>query len=531
LEVLYEALDHALTSGSAEPGRSDGRTPVERVLAHEQRAWTRLAPPPETDEDLRAAAVALATLAGAEDHDQAHRLLACVPQLSDPDGAGLRENVIAWLAGLYDGPALLNPLRPDKLGETLIAGVLQTPEGTDLLTAVLMLPDDAQVTRTLDVLARTTTSHPATVVTAARAVSAVRGDLTDRARAQARPTPGRQASRLLGAGLTRLLLGPLASAVTNPQTVPDADHPDYRYHLGVDYRRLGDLAIDGGQVEQARELHTRAKGIDERLVAEDPDNPTYRFALSFDYIRLGDLAIDSGQVEQARELYTRMLGIDEQLVAEDPDNPAYRHALGMDYERLGDLVRGSGQVEQARELFTLKLGIDEQLVADDPDNPTYRYSLGNDYERLGKLAIDSGQVEQARELYTRMLGIDELLVAEDPDNPTYRYALGIDYERLGKLALDCGQVEQARELYTRMFVIDEQLVAEDPDNPTYRYALGIDCERLGELALADGQVEQARELYSRMLNINEQLVALDLDNPSYREALGSAEQGIRSLDA
>ncbi len=156
LDVLFEALDQVLSAERAvAPG---GGMPDQRVLDHEARYWVGA---PQYPGDARAnrlrlaQCVALATLAGAEHTEDARRLLGCVPQLADATPAQLQAHV-EWLAGLYPGRHLLNPLEPDRLGEVLVAGVLanEADAGQAVIGCVLELPSDAQVTRCLETMTR-----------------------------------------------------------------------------------------------------------------------------------------------------------------------------------------------------------------------------------------------------------------------------------------------------------------------------------------------------------------------------------------
>ena len=53
---------------------------------------------------------------------------------------------MAWHASLYDGPGMLNPLQPDRLGEALVAQVVRGQDyPADLLGKVLALTSDRQV--------------------------------------------------------------------------------------------------------------------------------------------------------------------------------------------------------------------------------------------------------------------------------------------------------------------------------------------------------------------------------------------------
>lgn len=149
LEVLFEALDLALGGESVPGGRP--LSPVERVLERERRFWQRS--DPQLDPGLKEAVAALSTLAGAATDEEAQALLAVVPAFP---GVAATEwhRLVAWHTRLYDGPGVLNPVRPDRLGETLVSQFLarQADGGATLVVALLSLPSDSQVAHCLDVL-------------------------------------------------------------------------------------------------------------------------------------------------------------------------------------------------------------------------------------------------------------------------------------------------------------------------------------------------------------------------------------------
>lgn len=130
LEVLFEALDQALIScgdsltahaGTGPEGSGD-RSPVGRALTHEEDYWQVTAPPSLRGEpELLRQCVGLATLAGAASHIEADSLLSIPPPLIEATAAPERQKLISWLRESYTGPAMLNPLRPDRLGEALAA--------------------------------------------------------------------------------------------------------------------------------------------------------------------------------------------------------------------------------------------------------------------------------------------------------------------------------------------------------------------------------------------------------------------------
>ncbi|MET7803150.1 tetratricopeptide repeat protein [Micromonospora chersina] len=528
LDVLLEAFDAAL---SGPHWQSDGRPPVDRALDHEARRWYhRLA---DLDPRLVRQCVALATLAGAHDDAEAQALLGL---MTDSAAAPVRSRIDQWLRGLYDGPDRWNPLRPDRLGEALIARILGEHEdhGLALLTAVLALRSDKQVERTLDVLIRLAT-HPAVADVAAVALADGYVGLvqrcTDQARAGHRRSP-MTAHQPSASGPARTgLLDSLCRAHIALLTADRvADLPiTVQARLSVAGDTLGDLAREYGRSADARVIFTTALAIDKRRCELEPDNTRHARDLAISYNKLGNLARDSGQGEQARHLYQQALTIRERLATAEPDNTSYARDLAISYERLGDLARDSGQGEQARHLYQQALDIAERLATAEPDNTTYARDLAISYNKLGDLARDSGQGEQARHLYQQALDIAERLATAEPDNSSYARDLAISYERLGDLARGSGQGEQARQLHQQALDIAERLATAEPDNTTYARDLAISYNKLGDLARDSGQGQQARHLYQQALTIRERLATAEPDNTSYARDLALSYERLGDL--
>ena len=119
LDVLFEAFDVAL---SGPDWQASNLPPVDRALDHEARHWK--AQMPGVDARLLRGCVALATLAGARDDEEARALFELLCELTGEPAAQARGQLHSWLRALYDGPDVWNPLRPDRLGEALVARVL-----------------------------------------------------------------------------------------------------------------------------------------------------------------------------------------------------------------------------------------------------------------------------------------------------------------------------------------------------------------------------------------------------------------------
>lgn len=365
LEVLFEALDHAFTGG---PRGAQDPPPVHRVLEHESKYWAATAPA-DLSAELRRRCVALATLAGAADESEAHNLLTATTRALAPDSAEeLRASCVDWLAGLYPGGALLNPLRPDRLGEALVsrllrderaaverggpplrAGAARSGRGADpagaLLGSVLTLPGNYQVASCLDVLARLAAYDQVVALSVCAALAELHAQLVGRAEAQARETREQPGRTTVTGGLIRLFAGEVGQRLIDVR----AGDAGFQNNLALTFTRLGDLATRAGQYAQAERIYAGGLEIRQRLAEVVRGLNQYMYDVSASYERLGAVAHRTGDVRQAERHFREAIAAAEAAVRRDPANAGYRHALAEYHGRLSAELLAARRVDEAME--------------------------------------------------------------------------------------------------------------------------------------------------------------------------------------
>ncbi|WP_157975113.1 trypsin-like peptidase domain-containing protein, partial [Glycomyces dulcitolivorans] len=280
LEVLFEAFDQARTR---QLGRAPDATepPVSRVLDHERAYWRKTSGGTIEQEHLDRAIVA-ATMAGAASREEARAaILAANPALDTPEDSEALATVQAWAERSYSGGQVLNPLRPDRLGEALCAEVIceteaagDPSEGLELrdpglLPRLLSLPDDDQVANVLDLLARLTAYDPQVAVLTAVALLETHTDLVPRAERQTEGRVEQPGHYALAQQLHRLLRPQITGHLSSITTELMAQHSQatsLRRDLSVSYNRLGDLAQEAGDAETAGRYFRDSLVIVEALV-------------------------------------------------------------------------------------------------------------------------------------------------------------------------------------------------------------------------------------------------------------------------
>jgi tetratricopeptide (TPR) repeat protein len=555
LEVLLEAFDHALSDGVT----STNRPPVDRALGHEQRYWEPT-PAGLAPAGCRAA-VALATLAGADDDQTGDELLRVLPIFAGPDAAALRRETVAWLGRLYVGPLAINALRPDRLGEALVAATLsaQPDAGRALLLSVLRLRDDAQVSRSLDLLARLAAADPAGAAVVADALFDCHRELVERAETQAHGADGRPGRLDLAVGLQRLLASALSTRMEALAGVDTAalsglslsynqigdlarrsgrsDRAGQLYRmcldirrdlvrrhpadvhlareLSISYNKLGDLAHRTSQTPRALELYGLGRQLRERLVRENPGNLALQSDLAGSYGRLADVAAETGERSQADVLYRERHEICARLVLQEPGNPGYNRDLSLSYDKLGDLATEEHRSPQAKTHYEAGLAIRERLRDRAPQDAAIARDLSNSYARLGDLHADAGEWPEAWSRYQQALTIRRRLSEVEPDNTTFARDLFQSYERLGSVADSRGERGPARELYRQGLAIVERLAAAERHDTTFARDVSVILTDLGDVARDEGDWEDARALFSQGLDGAQRLLALEPENVTF----------------
>ena len=380
LEVLFEAFDLALAGEPEDPTATRALPPVDRVLAHEAKYWAANAPAALTV-DQRSRCVALATLAGASNRIEAATVLvAGVPALAEDSARPLREATIDWLAGLYSGSGLFNPLRPDRLGEALVADLLkrrrigiQEP-GHALLGSILTLPSDRQVAACLNLLARLSAYDRGVAAVTAAALGEVHAHLLARAQAEAREAPDQPMQATVVGGMIRLLASDLGRllAATNRGDL------SFQGELSATFRQAGDLADGSDQPVQAVRLYQYALEVQQHLIARGGGGSGHKDASATICARLGSVATRAGELADAEHWYLEAIGLVEAALSAEPADIARWNLLADYYgelsrvqgegERLEESQRSAIAVIEFRRRARLTLAPPEPAESPDPDD-------------------------------------------------------------------------------------------------------------------------------------------------------------------
>ncbi|MGW6568867.1 tetratricopeptide repeat protein [Streptomyces sp. NPDC054975] len=191
--------------------------------------------------------------------------------------------------------------------------------------------------------------------------------------------------------------------------------------------KLGEIARQSGGPagrHTAHDHYRTALSLAEHVVDADPHHPGDRRELGVVQERLGLLAMEHQELDEAAEWYARALAVRRALVAELPGDPQARRDLGVQYERLGDLALRRGDLEAARAHYDESLSLRRSLLGDDPRDLATQRDLSVVCERLGDVALLTDGPEQARQWYDDSFAIlDAAFGPRHPETRTLRKKL------------------------------------------------------------------------------------------------------------
>jgi serine/threonine-protein kinase len=179
----------------------------------------------------------------------------------------------------------------------------------------------------------------------------------------------------------------------------------------------------GRDAAEAERTLVEARDLAERLRADYPAIARYQDLAASVLNNLANaIGLDPPRLAEARDLHTRAIIIQERLVAMAPDVPDYLAKLATMRDSLANLLRGRGALDQAEALYRQELADRARLAAEHPQVIAYRFGHGQALHNLADLLLERGRPGDAlpleREALRQLLGVYRTNIR----NPTFRMA-------------------------------------------------------------------------------------------------------------
>jgi hypothetical protein len=501
---------------AVEASAADGSRPRDLLafaLERERRYWgtyTNADLPPSVD--VRAQAVAVATLTTADSGAEAVAALAALPELPEDQ----RWPTARWLRDLYPRGSSATvgsggwfvPLEPDLLGEALVAEVLDKRNLPDLPAELLRrAPADAQVRRTLAVLARASRGQEEAVFTALKRALAAHLDTiwplaidvakeggplgfalaaalrdADDAELAARiyaALPGRTVE------LGEVAVEALDQALAAAEAASDAPDDDPRvaellHELATRRARLG-------ETDAALAAAERAVTIRDRLAAEDPETYLPRLAASLN--SYSARLASEGRPEEALVAARRSEAIRAELARSDPEQFEADWAVSLN--NLAIRLADNGHHDEALEAVRDAVEIRKRLARD--GSPLRRHELAASLSNLSGRLARAGEIDEGFAAAEKAVEIRRELAAAHADE--YEIELPRGLNALALRLRDKELLEEALEPIAEAVAIRRRLAGARPDAFMHELSRSLQNQavRLGEAGHAEEAVDAARE--------------------------------------
>jgi glycosyltransferase involved in cell wall biosynthesis len=535
---LYLQMAALLALHGERPTTAEGLTKA--LLNHERRYWRGLlthfawAEPECHAQQL----LALATLAGGF----------AAPKEAQPYWAKLNGNALSVaefnalfhaLAPLYPGKQGLQAVRPDLLGEALVAQDLLCPEAADLLDAVLSNNASQSIRRhALTVIARLSGQrldlHETLIEAMVRhfahcchEIAEVSMETTgclpylaEAAFARLSPAIKSQVCGLLESVISEesVQLAELSCLVTG--FLVGKCHEKLTKKNCVDSvaayaRALGNHSITlarTGRNEEALCSSFEAVRLVEQLNAKVPQRFESDYAM-----QLGNYSVDlsnAGQGEEALKHSQQSMTIFQRLSQKKPD--LYEKNYAQSLSNYATDLRDAGQEEEALKHSQQSVAIFHQLAQ---KNPRYEPNHAASLEVFAACLGDVGQKEEALKHSQDALAIHQRLAKQNPDRHEPDYAMSLN--NYARCLSEAGQEEEALEHAQKALAIRQRLTLKNPDRykPNYATSLNNYASHLSNV----GRDEEALNHARQSLDIHRQLAQLNPDRyePDYAMSLNN----------
>jgi hypothetical protein len=484
------------------------------LVNHERRYWHKaISAKEEASGDDESHAALLMTLATLSNGIVTERAIESVWQEAGADRTLLKP-IFRTLAPLYPGRQGLQGLRPDLLGEALVAQTLLSSRGADLINAVLSRGDGSLRHSSLTVLARVLRNRPEIAGTMEDALS--RNFLTciDDLIAVCIQTPS-PLPHLVERAFGRL----------ERQQRWQASGMVAKW-LEFEVLPLAGLAVQIGEtsLEKAKSKLTR------RTLETESEYATALLNLSIDYYRDGNSGSALAAARQALEIRKKLAHAKPERF--EPD-------LAVSLGNCASHLSAQGLDDEALAAARQALEIHKKLARAKPERfePDLATSLNNFSNRLADHGVDDqalAAAKQALEIYTKLAKAKPERFEPDMAMSLNNYASRLADQGLHDQAL--AAAKQALDIHEKLAKAKPERFGPDLAMSLSNYASHLSDQGLHDQALA--AAKQALEIREKLAEANPERFEPDLatslsnyanhlsDQGLYHAALAAAKQAL-----
>ena len=258
---------------------------------------------------------------------------------------------------------------------------------------------------------------------------------------------------------------------------------------GVIYGRLGVMACELGQYEEAIGYYEKTIGI------EETQKPCNHQNLANSYNNMGLVYKSMGDYPRALSSHEKALAIQQQsLPPTHPDLASSYNNIGLVYYSMGDYPKARSSLEKA-------LAIKQQSLP--PTHP----DLASSYNNIGLVYYSMGHYPTALSSHEKALAIKQQSLP--PTHPDLAFSLN----NIGSVYYSMGDYPKALSSYEKALLIKKQsLPITHPDLATTNMNIGNVYRRMGDYAKALLSLEETLAIQQQSLSLSHPSLAMSYNN-------------------
>ena len=334
---------------------------------------------------------------------------------------------------------------------------------------------------------------------------------------------------LPGAGAIRKEVLTRALAYYEDAGADQSAPPEEQRNLAVGTLRIGELAMEAGELEVAERAYERAEPILRALRERSPKDPDALLDMAEWAEDQGGVAQARGQDGQARSKYQEALALGEAVLEAHPRRVKAMRTVARATYYLGLLRLATGPTDQAGPLLSRSAALELQILEALPGDETASTNAVHSQHSLAKLELVRGRVDAAVSALERGLAVGEARMKVAPHDADAQMAMIESLSELSSIALSQGQTVRAVERGREALATAERLQAEDPWSAVKRRTVSAVQQSLAWSLAARGEREEARALAQRSLETQEALLLQEPTSASARREVTVALHALAGI--
>jgi serine/threonine protein kinase/tetratricopeptide (TPR) repeat protein len=280
--------------------------------------------------------------------------------------------------------------------------------------------------------------------------------LVSRVQEQLKDKPGMQQlkEQLLRAALPRL------EQLARSRRAAEASK-DVGNSMGVAYERLGNIYLDLGNAEEARQHYEKARLQFEAFVTAKPQSTIARRNLSRIYRNLRIIALRIGDIKASRDNNHKALELASALTEATPEDPQAWRDLSECRRLSGELKGHINDFGAALQDYRTALESARTAAKIEPQSGASKDALAHCHEQISQALTITGDFETARVHAEEALQLRESLAAAEPESRLAVDQLAIAQQRIAVVHQRLVNLPAALKHATKCVDLREKLARED----------------------------------------------------------------------